>query len=240
MGGISGIAMILGLITKYDASWMMFALNIPVFIWGYFKLGKQFIFLSVFSVLTTSIAMNFLPKEAISDDVIISTIFGGALVGLSTGVIIRFSGSTGGTDIIALILTKKRDFPLGILMFSMNAVVILISGFLFGWEITLYTLLMMFLSSKVIDTIHTNQMKLTLMIITEKGEELRERILQNRIRGVTILQGEGAYTRTGKTVMYSVITKYELTDTKKLIKEVDPNAFVNITQTVEIMGNFTR
>jgi uncharacterized membrane-anchored protein YitT (DUF2179 family) len=238
--GVAGISMIVGLLTPINTGIMNFALNIPILILGYLKLGRKFILYTIFSVIVTSVALLYIPIRAVASDPILSSVFGGVLVGIAGGLVFRTSASTGGFDIIGLLLTRKKDFSLGALMFGLNSVVVFVSGFLFTWDAALYTMLSIFVTGKVVDTLYTSHVKLTLMIITARGEELKNTLISNLIRGVTMLDGEGAYTSEKRKVLFMVISRYELAEVKRLIKQTDPKAFVNITQTVEVMGYFRK
>jgi uncharacterized membrane-anchored protein YitT (DUF2179 family) len=238
--GMSGLSMIIGMITPLDTGVANFLLNLPLLIIGYKMLGRKFIMNTIFSVVIISVGLYLVPVHTIADDKILSSIFGGALTGLGVGLVFRCSGSTGGFDIIGMIVSRKRDFPIGILLSGMNAIVIVISGFLFDWDSALYTLVSIFVTGKVVDAIYTDHAKLTVMIITEKGEEMRQHLLTNLYRGLTIMNGVGGYSNDSRNVLISVISRYELNDVKSLITEVDPQAFVNITETIEVMGLFHR
>jgi uncharacterized membrane-anchored protein YitT (DUF2179 family) len=236
--GINGVSMILGILTPVNTGLANFLLNLPLLIIGYKLLGKKFIWKSIFSVLIISVGLYFVPVYEIAKDPILSAIFGGALTGLGVGLVLRCSGSTGGFDIIGMLISRKKDFPLGILMSGMNGVVILISGFLFDWDKALNTMISIYALGKVVDTIYTHHIKLTLMIITDKGEQMRQHLLTNLYRGLTIMDGVGGYSNDKRNILFIVISRYELPDVKNLIAEVDPSAFVNITQTIEVMGLF--
>jgi uncharacterized membrane-anchored protein YitT (DUF2179 family) len=238
--GLSGIAIMLGIITPVNTGILNFILNLPLLILGLLKLGKRFIGYTILSVVVLSVSLYIIPVHAISNEPILSSLFGGVITGIGVAMIFRASGSSGGFDIIAMLLTKKNDFPLGAMISAMNAVVVVISGFVFDWDAALHTLLTIYVTGKVIDTIHTNHIKLTLMIITTKGEEMKEKLLTNLYRGITLMDGEGAYSGEGRKIMFTVITRYQLGDVKTMIQEVDPAAFVNITETTEVMGMFHR
>ncbi|CAH2714236.1 hypothetical protein BACCIP111895_01397 [Neobacillus rhizosphaerae] len=238
--GMSGISMILGMITPVNTGLANFLLNFPLLILGYKMLGKKFVMNSIFSVLIISLGLYIVPVFPIAKDTILSSIFGGALTGLGVGIVFRCSGSTGGFDIIGMIVARKKDFPIGVLLSGMNAVVIVISGFLFNWDTALNTLVSIYVTGKVVDAIYTDHAKLTLMIITEKGQEMREHLLTNLYRGLTIMDGVGGYSNDKRNVLITVISRYELNEVKNLISEVDPTAFVNITETIEVMGLFHR
>lgn len=238
--GMGGLSMILGMITPLNTGFANFLLNFPLLIIGYKMLGKKFIINSILSVVIISLGLYIVPIQAIADDIILSAIFGGALTGLGVGIVFRCSGSTGGFDIIGMIVARKRDFPIGTLLSGMNAFVIVISGFLFNWDSALYTLVSIYITGKVVDSIYTDHVKLTLMIITEKGDVMREHLLTNLYRGLTIMDGVGGYSQDKRNILITVISRYELNEVKNLIAEVDKDAFVNITETIEVMGLFHR
>ncbi|UNL83627.1 YitT family protein [Priestia koreensis] len=238
--GISGIAMIIGILSPLDTGLMNFLLNLPLLIIGYIKLGRDFILYSILSVVVLSIALYVIPIQAVAHDVIISSVFGGVLTGIGVGIVLRSSACTGGFDIVSLLLTMKRDMPIGTILSAMNGIVVIISGFFLGWDAALYTLVSIFVTGKVVDAVHTRHIKLTLMIITSKGEDMKQRLLDSVYRGITVMDGEGAYSKTERKILMTVISRYELTNIKGLIQDVDPQAFVNITETVEVVGLFHR
>lgn len=238
--GISGLAIILSMLTSINTGVFNFLLNFPLLVIGYLKLGRRFILYTILSVVTISLTLYIIPVVPIAQNSILSSIFGGAIAGLGIGIIFRSSGSSGGFDIIGMILTRRKDFPMGTLLFAMNSIVILLSGFLFSWDAALNTLVSIYVLGKVIDKVHTHHVKLTLMIITRKGEEVKQHLLKNVYRGVTVIDSVGGYSNEKSNVILTVISRYELTEVKNLIEEIDPEAFVNITETLEVMGLFHR
>ncbi|MFC7061418.1 YitT family protein [Halobacillus seohaensis] len=239
-GGVTGLAMVFGLLSPINAGIWLVILNIPILIIGWKKVGKEFILNSVFSVFTTSMAMQYIPVFAVTDDALLSAVFGGVIAGVSIGFIIRFYGSTGGFDVIGLVLTQKRDIPLGGLIFGLNSVVVFISGFVFSWDLALYTMASIYITGIVIDRVHTRHIKLSLMVVTSRGDELKSELIKNLIRGITVMDGHGGYSNAERKVLYTVISRYELAIVKSLITSVDPKAFVSISETVEVIGNFRR
>lgn len=239
-GGVTGLAMIFGLLTPINSGIWIVVLNIPVFIIGWMKLGKEFIGNSIFSVIITSLSMQYIPLVKVTEDVLLSAVFGGVITGIAIGLIVRFSGSTGGFDVIGLVLTQKRDIPLGGLVFGLNSIIVFISGFIFSWDLALYTMASIYITGVVMDRIHTRHIKLSLMVVTSRGDELKDELIRNLIRGITVMNGRGAYSNNENKVLYTVITRYELATVKSLIKDVDPNAFVSVSETVEVMGKFRR
>ncbi|RNF39015.1 YitT family protein [Planococcus salinus] len=239
-GGVTGLAMIFGLMTPVNSGIWLIILNIPILIIGWMKLGKTFIGNSVFSVAVTSISMLYIPVVKVTEDALLSSVFGGVIVGAAVGVIIRYYGSTGGFDVIGLLLTMKKDIPLGGLVFGLNSLVVFVSGFIFSWELAMYTMASIYITGLVVDRIHTRHIKLSLMVVTNQGDKVKKELLDNLYRGVTVVDGEGAYSAAKLTVLYTVISRYELAFVRPLIKNIDPNAFVSISETMEVMGNFRK
>jgi len=239
-GGVTGIAFFIHQFIPINTGWIVLLLNIPLFILGLKYLGKRFILLTIYGVTVLSLSMKFFPIHAVTPDILLSSIIGGALYGASIGMLIRFGGSTGGTDIVSLIMAKMKNYQVGFLNTCMNFMVVCLSGLVFGWNITLYTVIAIYVAGRAVDMVYTTQNKLTLTIITEKYHDLSEALIRLHSRGVTISDAEGAYTHQPKKVLTTVITRFELNETKHTIKEVDPKAFVNITQTMEVMGRFRR
>ncbi|WP_112180935.1 MULTISPECIES: YitT family protein [Paraliobacillus] len=239
-GGVTGLAMIFGLLTPINSGIWLVVLNVPIFIIGWLKLGKQFIMNSVFCVFVTSMSMQYIPVVEITDDVLLSSVFGGVIIGIAVGLIVRFYASSGGADIIGLVITQKHDIPLGGMIFGLNSIVVFISGFIFSWDLALYTMASIYISGIVVDRVHTRHIKLSLMVVSSKGDVLKDELIKNLIRGITVMNGEGGYSNSQRKVLYTVISRYELALVKSLIKKVDDTAFVSITETVEVMGNFRR
>lgn len=239
-GGLSGIAIMLGIITPLNTGVLNLLLNLPLLILGVMKLGKRFISYTILSVAVLSVSLYIIPIHKATQEPILASLFGGVIVGFAMGMIFRAAGSSGGFDIIAMLLSRKRDFPLGTLIAAMNGIVVAVSGFVFSWDAALLTLVSIYATGKVVDTIHTSHIKLTLMIITSKGDEVKQQLLEKLHRGVTIIDAKGAYSGEGRKVLITVITRYQLADVKSTIKETDPKSFVNILQTTEVIGMFDR
>ncbi|UUZ97130.1 YitT family protein [Paenibacillus sp. P25] len=239
-GGISGISMMVGYFTRWNISLLFFAFNLPLLIWGLLSVGKKFVFLSVISVIFTTWFMEVFPRFSVTNDLIMSSVTGGVLVGLGTGISLRAGGSTGGFDIIGSILTRKRDFPLGTVMFALNGLVILALGyFKKNWDLALYSMLCIYITGKIIDTIHIRHLKVTVFIVTKKKDLLVQKMKRLQ-RGITVIDTSGAYTGESHHMLMTVTTRYELSELQHLIRQWDPQAFVNVTETVGVMGLFRR
>lgn len=219
---------------------LLFLFNIPVFILGWYKVGKGFTIYSIISVMCATVFLEILPIISVSDDIILNTIVGGVIGGAGIGISLKFGASTGGMDIVAMVLSRLRDKPIGTYFLLLNAIIITLAGVLYEPENALYTILSLYVTTVVIDTIHTRHEKMTVMIITHQAEELQQAIHNKMVRGITILPAKGAYSKEDKNMLYLVITRYELYDLENIIHEVDPHAFTNIVQTVGVFGLFRK
>jgi uncharacterized membrane-anchored protein YitT (DUF2179 family) len=239
-GGLAGIAILLHKFVPINTGWIVFILNLPLFAWGYRHLGKRFIYWTIYGVILLSVSMRFIPVSAFHPDLLLSSVIGGALFGVGVGLVIRLGGSCGGVDIVALVLSKQKDMSVGNIFTIVNLGIVVASAYIYGIDKTLYTVIAIYVSGRTVDMVHTSKNKLTVTIITENWDKLSEALINLHVRGVTITEAEGAYTHTKKKILTTVITRYELTETKEAIKKIDPRAFVNITQTLEVMGNFRK
>lgn len=219
---------------------LLFVLNIPVLLLGWYKVGKGFTIYSIISVFFSTLFLEVIPVIELSSDIILNAAFGGVIGGVGVGITLKIGASTGGMDIVAMILSRLKDKPIGNYFLVMNAVIILFAGILYEPENALYTMVTLYVSTRVIDAIHTRHEKVTAWIVTLKADELQEAIHRKMIRGITILPAKGAYTKADKSVMYLVITRYELYDLEKIINEVDPTAFTNVVETAGVFGSFRR
>ncbi|MHA6261329.1 YitT family protein [Sporosarcina sp. CAU 1771] len=219
---------------------LLLLFNIPVFVLGWFKVGKGFTIYSIVSVIFATFFLEILPVLSVSEDIILNAVFGGVIAGIGVGISLKLGASTGGMDIVAMFLSRLQDKPIGTYFLMLNGVIIVLAGILYEPENALYTMLTLYVTTIVIDTIHTRHEKVTAMIVTNKPEELIKAIHQKMVRGITILPAKGGYSQENKNMLYLVITRYELYDLETIITETDPNAFTNIVQTVGIFGFFRR
>lgn len=238
-GGVSGIAMMIGYFADLNIGLMLFLFNLPLMIWGWFVIGRRFIVLSILFVTVSSWLLHVMPVLPVIDDPLLGAVFGGVLVGIATGVALRAGGSSGGFDILGSIVTKSRDFPLGSTLFVLNGLVILSMGVLEGWEAALYSMISIYVSGRIVDAIHVRHVKVTLFIVTRRKEELLEKLMA-RPRGVTLLKSVGAFTHVENDMLMTVVTRYELAELRKIIRETDPDCFVSIVETAGVIGSFRR
>ena len=219
---------------------ILLLLNIPVAILGWKKVGKAFTLYSFISVALTTLFLAIIPLERISNDILLNAVFGAVIQAIGIGLTLKWGASTGGLDIIALVLSRSKDKPIGTYIFTLNGLIIITAGFLFGWEKALYTLVALYVLTKVIDTVHTSHVKVTAMIVTKKADELKSAIHSNLVRGITLIPAKGAFSSETKDMLMIVLTRYELYDLERIIKEVDPQAFTNIVQTIGVYGLFRK
>ncbi|MBZ5752872.1 YitT family protein [Metabacillus rhizolycopersici] len=244
--GFTGVAQLLSsILEEYTPFYLstgilLLVLNIPVAFLGWIKVGKAFTLYSFLSVAATTIFLEIIPLESLSDDILLNAVFGGVILAVGVGITLKYGASTGGLDIIAMVLSRMKDKPVGTYFFLLNAIIIMAAGFLYGWEKALYTLVALYATTRVIDAIHTRHAKLTAMIVTKKADALKKAIHSKLVRGITTIPAKGAFTNEEKDMMVIVITRYELYDLERIIKEVDPNAFTNIVQTTGIFGFFRK
>ncbi|WP_462408956.1 YitT family protein [Neobacillus sp. Marseille-QA0830] len=244
--GFTGIAQLLSRVisdyTSFHVSMglLLLILNIPVAALGWKKVGKSFTIYSFLSVALSSLFLELIPVKPIANDILLNSVFGGVIVAAGIGITLKWGASTGGLDIIAMVLSRIKDKPIGPYMFILNFFIIITAGFLYGWEKALYTLVFLYTSTRVIDAIHTRYAKLTAFIITKKADELKKAIQAKLVRGITMIPAKGAFSNETRDLLMIVITRYELFDLERVIKEVDPNAFTNIIETTNVYGFFRK
>ncbi|QVK18833.1 YitT family protein [Mycoplasmatota bacterium] len=255
-GGFTGMAQIIyGFISDaFDGvvpndvgvSILWFILNIPVFFLGFKTLGRRFALLSFLSVICGMLTLALLPvpeeliKEKFFDELMLSAIIGGVITGLGVGITLKVGSSTGGMDIISQYLSFKRDRSFGQYSFYLNAIIITIVGITDSWVLALYTIINLFISIIVIDKIHTRHNKLTLMIVTDYKDEMIAAIHKRIYRGITVIPAMGAYHRKDKSVLFMVVSSYELYNVVATIKDVDEKAFTNVIKSQMVFGNFVK
>ena len=192
------------------------------------------------AVVLQSVILELVPIGRFSDDILLNAVFGGVLIGVGLGMILKIGASTGGTDIISQYLSMKVNGSFGKYSFAINAVIIVLAGVTQSWETALYTIISIYITSVVVDKIHTVHQNLTLYIVTSKEEEMIESLQQQLYRGITVLEGRGAYTKNNKSVLMMVLSSYELYEALAVIKMVDEHSFTNVVQSEMIQGHFVR
>ena len=238
-GGITGISQFINYFIPINVGIFYFLLNIPLLILGFLKLGRKF---STYTILATTLLSLFLyviPVQPIwTDDTLLSAIFGGLLNAIGCGIVLRIGGSQGGLDIVSRVIAKYKNITVGRSNLIFNACIVTMCGFLFGGEKALYTILSIYTSMKTYNIILNHVDRMSLLIVTEKGDIVSNAITHDMHRGTTMWQGSGGYTHHDKTILLCVIMKGELNQLKKIVKTVDPGAFVSIISTKSVIGRF--
>ncbi len=237
-GGVSGLSTIIEYQFGIEAAYSQWALNIPLLIAGVILLGKKF---GTKTLLGTMIFpfFVFLTKDLIplTTQLLLASVYGGVGIGIGLGLIFRGKASTGGTDLAAQIIHKYTGVSLGVAILMMDGMVVITSGVVFGPERAMYALMSLYITSKTIDIIQLG-LGYTKMafIISNKKERIGQTIINDLKRGVTIMEGTGGYTRSERQILLVVFQQRETTKLKELVKQVDPQAFVIVTDANEVLG----
>jgi len=237
-GGIIGLAIIVSHLTKLPLGIFILLLNLPFLIIGYNFIGRTFTLTTLFSLVCLSIFVNFFhPIPGLTHDLLLASVFGGIILGMGVGTIIRYGGSLDGTEIVAILFSRKSAFSVGEIVMFFNIFILGSAGFVFGWDRAMYSLITYFIAFKMIDVaIEGLDESKAVMIISDYPQNISE-VIQARLgRGVTHLHGKGGYTGEEKEVLYCIMTRLEIAKLKSIIEDIDPAAFVAIENVHEVMG----
>ena len=237
-GGVTGISMIISKLTSISLSILVLIINIPFVLVGYKHLGKDFLIRTVYGMITFALFIKLLEIiEPITNEMLLATVFGGALLGIGVGLVIRFGGCVDGTESVALVLTKKLNLSVGQIILIFNLIIYSVAAFLFGIDRALYSILTYFITFKMIDLVSTGlEQTKSAIIITDKGKDLAREIYNKLGRTTTIMEGEGLLSGH-KEVLYCVLTRIEIYELKKIVSEMDESAFISIGEVTDIIGN---
>lgn len=243
-GGFTGITLLLQeIFLKYAGVKIPFV----VFYWGLniipaticFKyVGKRFTILSIWAIIASGFLTDVLPGLSVTNDTLLCTVFGGIVNGAAISLCLLAGATSGGTDFISIYVSEKTGRSIWNHIFIMNVVVLGIFGFLFGWSHALYSIIFQFASTQILNTLYKRYQKSTLLIITEKPDELVKTIRETTGHDATLFKGEGCYTGAERNMLYTVISSDAEEKLIRQIKKTDSMAFVNILQTKMLKGNF--
>lgn len=242
-GGIIGISLILDYLAPASLPFITFGtlvivLNLPFMYSGYKQIGKTFVISSLVGIVSLGIIEHSLGHiDPFTTEPILATVFGGLILGIGVGLVIRHGGSLDGTEILGILMTKRLPFSIGEFVMFMNVFIFGWAAFVFGPEQAMYSIMAYYIAFKTIDTViqGLDETK-AVLIVSEKYNDVSEAILDRLGRGTTKLKGRGGYTDEEKDVIYVVVTRLEVTKLKAVIHEVDPNAFITIMNTQETKG----
>ena len=240
-GGATGIALILEYITNFPSGVSVFLINVPLFLLSYKKLSRTFTLYSAIGMTSLSISL-LLTKQFSTiiqvDDILLYCLYGGALCGIGYGLVFLRNGSTGGTDIITMLIRKKHsNFKIGSVGFSLNCAIVLLGALIFGLPRALYTLISIFTQGLVLDQMLKGfSSKKLLLILTEKEDEIINYIIKDLHRGVTTLPARGEFTDSNKRMLYCLVTTRQMIELKSTILSIDSKAFISILDVSEVKG----
>ena len=236
-GGITGISIIQSFLTNINLSIFIIVINIPFLLLGFKHLGKNFLIRTTFAMIIFSFLLEqFKQVDVVTNDVLLATVFGGILLGIGVGFVIRYGACLDGVETIAILINKKTSFSVGQVILLVNLVIYMVAGIVFGWDRALYSIMTYFITYKIIDIVSEGlEQAKSALIITNHGDEIANSIYKKLGRTVTFIEGEGLISGK-KVVLYVVVTRIELRELKKIIEDDDVSAFMTITDVSEIVG----
>lgn len=237
-GGVIGISMMLTYITDGNLGLFIFCINLPFIFVALRTLGKKFVIQTFYAVGILSVATNFFHGHQVTEDLLLATVFGGIILGLGVGLILRNNASLDGTEMVSIHLAKKLKFiSVGELLMTINLFVYLCAGFLFGWDRALYSILTYYVASKVIDSVLEGFDKAkSVRIVSEKYRDIGDSIMKELDVSVTYFRTMGGYSRQEKILTYCVVNKFEMAKLKELVHSIDPKAFLVTEDVHEVEG----
>lgn len=215
-------------------------LNIPVMILGLKGISKTFVYYSIYSIILQGVligALEFYPTP-FSEDILAMSVLGGGLIGIGAAMTLKSGASTGGIDIVAQYLSIKLQMSIGYIGLIANAVILGLSLLLFDSQFAFYTLLSFIVTNYLIDQLHTAYKRVRLDILTTEGDAVKDAIIKHFIRGVTVLDGKGAYTGEHRTILWMITQTHEVYDLRNLITTIDPKAFITMSPVHHLNGYF--
>ncbi|MBQ2091777.1 MAG: YitT family protein [Clostridia bacterium] len=236
-GGIVGISIIINNLTKIRLGLLTFVLNLPFLLIGMKKMGRGFILRSAYAMVVFSAFLEvFADLKQVTEETLLAVCFGGLILGIGVGLVIKFGGCLDGTETVAILLNRRFDFPVGQIILIFNVIIYGVAGILFGLDRAMYSLLTYFITSKILDIIEGGIIQTkAAMIITDCEAEISEKIYTELGRTVTIIEGAGLMSGR-KTILYCVLTQFEIMELKRIVHSVDGSAFVTISDVSEIIG----
>jgi uncharacterized membrane-anchored protein YitT (DUF2179 family) len=243
-GGVSGIAQFINHYTSWPVGAMVFIGNIPLFLFGArFLGGRRFMLRTAFAIVVYSFFADALlwlpifPRAGVTSDIVLNSLYGAVISGIGYALVYRGQGTSGGTDILARVLNYWRGIPITQSYLITDTAVILAAGFIFGWDKALYAVIVLYVSGLVVDTvIEGGGTVRTALIVTTQADAVAAKILDEMVRGVTIIPGTGGWTGESRPVLYCVVTRAEIQQLKTIVHETDPKAFMVVGIAHEALG----
>ena len=236
-GGIIGVSMIASSLTKINLGLLIVLFNIPFILMAWKKMGTRFVFQTFYANVILAFSLNYFHTFKVTGDLLLATVFGGIILGVGVGTILKNSASLDGTEMLSLIVSKKFGFSVGEFILFINVFIYAVAGMVFGWESAMYSVLTYFIVSKVIDSVMEgfNSSK-SVRIISDNAGIIGDKLIEKLDISITYLQGIGGYTGQDKDLIYCVISRLELPKMREIVKEIDSKAFVSVVDVHEVYG----
>lgn len=239
-GGLSGVATILYHIANLPVGLTMLLMNVPLFVWSIIRLGWRFTVNSVYGTIALSVFVDLLAPylPLLTEDLLLASLYGGVLMGIGLGLVFRFNGTTGGTELLAAILRSYTGTNIGLLLFIIDGLVVIWAGIVFrSAELAMYALVTIFLTAWIIDlVIEGFSTAKAFMIVTKKADAISAAIIKDLDRSATAWKAKGMYTGKEQEVLISVVGRAEVTRLKDIVKKEDPAAFIILADVHEVLG----
>lgn len=236
-GGVVGVSMILSHVFKYNLGLLIVILNIPFVCMAFTKMGKNFVIQTFYAIAMLGIATNLFHHVTVTEDHLLATVFGGMMLGLGVGIVLKNEGSLDGTEMMSLVLSKKFGLSVGEIIMAFNIFIYGASGLVFGWEQAMYSILTYFVAYRVIDTVIDGlDTSKSVRIISDCSEEIGKVLVEDLEIGITYLYGRGGYSGIDKTVIYCVVSRLEMSKLKEVVRRIDPSAFLSVVDVHEVYG----
>ncbi len=236
-GGIIGISMIVNQLTHWNLGLLIIILNAPFILLALKKMGKMFVFLTAYANIILAVALNIFHHYKVTDDITLATVFGGIVLGIGVGLILKNESSLDGTEILSLLVSKKFGCSVGEFIMGINIFIYLAAGKVFSWESAMYSILTYFIASKVIDAVMEglNSSK-SVRIISDDAGLIGNALIEKLDISITYLKGIGGYSGQDKDIIYCVISRLELPKMIEITKEIDSHAFISVVDVHETYG----
>ena len=233
-GGVIGVSMILSNVFKLNLGLLIIILNLPFILMAWKKMGTKFVILTGYANIVLALSTNYFHSFKATGDLLLATVFGGIILGVGVGTILKNEASLDGTEMLSLIISKKFGFSVGEFILFINVFIYAAAGLVFGWESAMYSVMTYFIVSKVIDSVMEgfNSSK-SVRIISDNAGEIGDALIERLDISITYLQGIGGYTGQDKDLIYCVISRLELPKMLEIVKEIDNKAFFLIVDAYE-------
>ncbi|WP_264738215.1 YitT family protein [Cytobacillus firmus] len=239
-GGVIGLSIIAAELTGMTMSIFLIVLNLPFLYIGFRKIGMKFTIHTLYGVIVLSASTAYLHHfEPVTNDLFLATVIGAVILGTGVGLVIRTGGALDGSEIIAILVSKKRPVSVGQFIMIVNVFIFILAAFLvFSWETAMYSIITYYIAYKMIDIVVEGMEELkSVTIISDMPEEISAELMKQLGRGMTYIQGQGVFTGEPKRIIYTIVTRIELSTLRSIVEDIDPNALVAIENIADVSGS---